>query len=549
MEQKFDDLLEAIRTEVLREKKTGAVIIASEFTGKREDWLFDFRALMLQPHWLDRYAEIFWELYADKLPFQVGAMETAAISLVSAIVMKSVERGTPVNGFYIRKSRKRQGLMKQIEGTLNEHPIILVDDLINTGSTFEKQLAVLADTDVTVRDIFTVLAFRAPEVYKRFSDKKILVRTLFTLEDFGIPLLQEPPKTENTHLEEVWRYTGPDPSLHLVVQKAAPVIGDELVYLGCDDGTMRALEQKTGNAVWEFKVKKHSEGKGILSTPVFCGGILYFGAYDGVIYALDAKTGKKVWTYDDADWVGSSPSLAPDLGLLYIGLEFGLFRKQGGIIALDMKTGKKRWQHRTSAMTHGSPLYIKEENLVAIGSNDGISYGYDAKTGDLRWRFPTQGDIKVAPAYDPKRRIVFFSSIDGKLYALSARTGEPLYAFETGAAIYSIPLAHEDTVYVASLDKSLYAVDIENGKLRWEFETRGRIFGSPIVMDSSVFIGSNDGCLYEVSVGRGQLQNYFQASERIMCKIAYNRETGDIFARTVANELYCLKRVDKPKTA
>ncbi len=542
MDNKYSDLHRTIESVALARRSSGAVIVASESTGRRESWLFDFRALMLQPYWLNRYAEIFWERYAPKYPFQVGAMETAAIALVAAIVMKGIERGTPVNGFYIRKSRKRQGLMRQIEGTLDEHPVILVDDLINTGSTFEKQLAVLADTGRKVTDVFAMLAFRARDAYKSLEDRSIAVNHLFTLEDFGIPLLKKVQPNKNSEFETVWRYTGPHPSLHLVVQKSAPVLDDTLVFLGCDDGTMRALDQRTGAIIWEFTVGKHPEGKGILSTPALHKGVLYFGAYDGVVYALDTKTGVKKWGYDDADWVGSSPSIAPDLGLLYIGLEFGLFGKRGGIVALDMHTGEKRWQDITSSLTHGTPLYIKEEGMVVIGSNDGICYAYEANTGALMWRYKTDGDIKTAPAYDAKRRLVFVASMDGKLYALAADTGEPVFAYETGGAIYSIPLVQGDTVYVASLDKSVYAIDIDTKKRRWAFETNGRVFGSPIAIGDSLFIGSNDGRLYELDRERGTHRGHFQASERMMSKIACNETTKHLFARTVANEMYCLKR-------
>ena len=100
---------------------------------------------MLEPKWLDAYAEIFWEKYAHLYPFQVGGLETAGIPLVAAIVMKGVERGTPVNGFFMRKSRKREGLMKIIEGTLTNDPVILVDDLINTGQVFGSKLEILED--------------------------------------------------------------------------------------------------------------------------------------------------------------------------------------------------------------------------------------------------------------------------------------------------------------------------------------------------------------------------------------------------------------------
>ena len=56
------------------------------------------------------------------LPFQVGGMEAAAIPLLSAILMKSLSRGTPVNGFIVRKERKTYGAGSSIEGALTDAP-------------------------------------------------------------------------------------------------------------------------------------------------------------------------------------------------------------------------------------------------------------------------------------------------------------------------------------------------------------------------------------------------------------------------------------------
>ena len=84
----YDDLKQAIREHVLKRREDGEHIIIREEEGATAPWLFDFRALMLQPHWLNRYADIFWERYASHYPFQVGGMEAAGIPLVAAIIMK-----------------------------------------------------------------------------------------------------------------------------------------------------------------------------------------------------------------------------------------------------------------------------------------------------------------------------------------------------------------------------------------------------------------------------------------------------------------------------
>src|SRR5262245_51156419 len=101
---------------------------------------------------LDAYAEFFWQRFSALYAFHVGGLESAAIPLVSAIVMKSVEKKKPVNGFYIRKSRKRTGLLNSIEGTLTKEPVILVDDLINSGGSIEKQIKILQDIGMRVQD-------------------------------------------------------------------------------------------------------------------------------------------------------------------------------------------------------------------------------------------------------------------------------------------------------------------------------------------------------------------------------------------------------------
>ena len=498
---------------------------------------------MLQPKWLNRYAEIFWERYAGQYPFQVAGMETAGIALVAAIVMKGVERGTPVNGFFIRKSRKRQGLMKMIEGTPTDDPVILVDDLMNSGGTIHKQVEIISSIGKKVSDVFVLLVYRAREAYVFTETDHVTLDFLFTLEDFDLRMLtSSAPEIPKNSFQTLWHFEAPSSSLQLVVQKSAPVLDDKRLFFGSDAGIFRALDQETGEVLWEFTIGRHPVEKGILSSPALHDGVVYFGAYDGNVYALDAENGEVRWTYTDADWVGSSPSLAPELGLLFVGLEFGLFNKRGGIIAISLETGKRVWMDRTPALTHGSPLYIPEEAMVVVGSNDGVVYAYKAKTGELLWRYQTGDDVKTCFAYDPKRRLILFGSMDAKCYALSAKDGSPIFARQTEGGIYSSPVIQGDTVYIASLDKRLYAIDLDTGADRWVFETRGRIFSAPMFAEGSVWIGSNDGRLYEVDPERGTLRNFFQATERITNKIAYNPRTKRFFVPTVANEIYGIER-------
>ena len=543
MEPLITLLKNTIETKVLKRAREGYRIIGSE-EGAEVPWIFDFRAIFLESELLNAYAEIFWQKYGSQYPFQVCGMESAAISLVVAIVMKGSERGTPVNGLYVRKSRKRHGLMRQVEGTCTDAPIIVVDDLINSGSTLNKEIKVLAEIGGRVSDVFVVISFRDESAYTPLEGlRSVRLQNLFSLKDFGLTLSSPQPVPDpQKAFETIWHFRAPDPSHHFVMQKSAPVIDDKRVYFGTDAGTFFALDQTTGEVEWKFQIAKHPPGKGILSSPALLGSTLYFGGYDGNVYALDAATGSKKWVWAQADWVGSSPTVAENLGLVFIGLEFGLWKKRGGIAALEINTGKLAWADQTVNFTHGSPLYIQAEQLVVIGSNDGVIYSYDAKTGERRWQYATEGDIKSRATYDAKSGLVLCGSMDGKLYMLAARDGTPIFAKETGAGIYSTPLVHERFCYIASLDKSIYAIDIDTFKDRWEYPMGGRIFASPIVAEGSLWIGSNEGRLCEVNPATGKLTSFFQVTERIVNAVAYNKETERFFVPTCANEMYCIKK-------
>lgn len=526
----------AIRTQALKRSASGTTIIAAD--GSHAQWLFDFRAILLQAEWLDLFAELFWDRYADTVPFQVGGMETAGIPLVAAIVMKSKERGTPVNGFYIRKSRKKDGLLKYIEGTLTDEPVILVDDIINSGSTFVKQLLVLDDAGATVRDIFALLKFRPDTAYEFAAKRSIAITSVFSLAEFGLSVDESGIAPVRTY-EPLWRNAAATPSRQIVTEKSAPAFYKGLVLYGTDSGVFCALDAATGNSAWEFSAKG-SAGKGILSSPAVHDGAVFFGAYNGDVYALEARTGALRWTYTDADWIGSSPAIDAQRNCLYIGAEYGLFKRKGGIIALDCATGREIWRDSTPEFTHGSPLFIAAENMIVIGSNNGVVYAYDADTHRRLWTHATRGHIKGAPAYDPATRMIAVNAMDGRCYILSHR-GEPLFAAEADAGFYSSPLIRDGILFTASLDKRVYAYDLKTFAQLWVFETGGRVFSTPALFRGSLWSGSNDGTLYEIDPRTGKKRGALQLSERVVNAPAYDDETGTVFVGTQANEMYAFR--------
>jgi outer membrane protein assembly factor BamB/orotate phosphoribosyltransferase len=523
---------------------TDLAIISS--AGMNQPWIFDFKGILLKPDFLALAAAAFWETCAKRYPFQVGGLESASLPLLGAICMKGIERGTPINGFYIRKSRKPDGLQKSIEGTLTKDPIILIDDLMNSGGTFLKQMEILKKEGRKPVTLFSFVRLRPLEAYSFAKEAGAEIVSLFSLQDFDVEF---PPKerASSDTFEIKWSVDFPGASYFYRVPKSSPAFDSKRVYFGTDDGTMRAHTQGDGSEVWKFRI--YGPGihkKTIFSTPAIHEKTLFFGAYDGNFYALDTETGKKKWVYMDADWIGSSPAIAPDFGLIYVGLEYGLWNKKGGIVALDMRTGGKKWEYISMPhYTHASPSYSSKYHAVGIGSNDGVFYLFGANDGDLKWKLQTKGEIKASCAFDEKRGYVIFGSHDGKMYIVNLRDGKILSTLSTGAWIFSTPLVVGDRVYVTSLDKKVYCVNLDTFDIEWSFTASGRIFSSPLLVGDYLYVGSNDGRFYEIEATSGKNTAFLQVAERITNKAAYNPATKRFFIRTYGNELLCIMKKNR----
>jgi outer membrane protein assembly factor BamB/orotate phosphoribosyltransferase len=543
MQTSLQELFTIIEKKAVVHRKNGLHIAAS-IDGTSMPWILDFRSILLDASTLTHIAELFWDAYGDVFPFQVGGVETASLPILAAIALKGQERGTPIDAFYIRKSRKPEGLQKIIEGTFSNAPVILVDDLMNSGGTFLRQIKVVESEGRRVQGLFTLVRFKDQDRYTFLQEKNIQFVSLFTIGDFGLIDGHVHEHIDHTIFSPIWKVQHGKPNYFYRIPKSAPLADSEHVYFGTDDGAMRAVRQSDGSEIWNYKILGlGASGKTIFSSPALFENTLYFGAYDGNFYALDKTTGRKKWIYMDADWIGSSPCVAEDLELVFVGLEYGLWKKQGGIVALDARTGKKVWEQISMPeYTHGSPAYSKKYNAVAVGSNDGRVYLFRASDGTLLWTAQTQGEVRASLAFDEKRGYLVFGSFDGGIHVLHVKDGSVAFVLPTGVGIYSTPLVYGNHVYVAGLDKKMYCINLNTFNVEWTYTTRGRLFASPNMANGHLYIGSNDGRLYELDPLRGKPTGFFQTTERITNKVAYNKETGRFFLLTYANELYCLER-------
>ncbi len=254
---------------------------------------------------------------------------------------------------------------------------------------------------------------------------------------------------------------------------------------------------------WKFQVNAPGH-KNLWSSPALHDGRVYSAATTETFTASMRQPAWKCGDLPARDWVGSSPALAPELGLLFIGLEFAVEGKRGSIAALRMENGEKVWEHMTRRYTHASPAYWSERQLVACGSNDNEMFLFDAVSGLLRWRFQTRGEngakgsIRHAPAFDKKREQVITGCADGRIYIIDVATGQEVWSVKTDNTIYTVPLVVENKAYIGSTDKYLYVLDQERRVVKTRIFAASKIFGPPRLLQGRIYFGACNGLVYEI---------------------------------------------------
>ncbi len=164
---------------------------------------------------------------------------------------------------------------------------------------------------------------------------------------------------------------------------SSPAVSGDLLYIGADDGKVRAFKTaatfpqctgvapKTCNPLWSV-----TTGGEVDASPAVADGVVYVGSRDDKLYALDAATGTVLWTATTGGDVTSSPTVAN--GVVYVGSD------DGDIYAFDAtgttgcsgtpKVCTPLWSDSTGDAVGSSPVVVN--GTLYVSSTDGTLYAY-----------------------------------------------------------------------------------------------------------------------------------------------------------------------------
>ena len=200
----------------------------------------------------------------------------------------------------------------------------------------------------------------------------------------------------------------------------------------------------------------------IISTPVVIDDKVMVGDQNGNMICLSLTDGNQKWVYKTGGAIFSSPAISTGLVVFGSG--------DGNIYCLDFNKGTLKWKTKTTAAVLGAPL-IKGTALF-IGGSDHNFRKLDLQTGKIIWSFSgLEGPVVSTPLlYEGK---IIFGAWDRNLYALNEQTGKLAWKWNNGSSIrnYSpaacIPVAHDGVVYVVAPDRYISAINSADGKTLW----------------------------------------------------------------------------------
>ncbi|OFI32822.1 outer membrane protein assembly factor BamB [Alteromonas lipolytica] len=321
--------------------------------------------------------------------------------------------------------------------------------------------------------------------------------------------------------KEVWSYSIGD-GVNGFFSRLEPAFGNNKVFAAERHGEVVALTPDTGDVVWErnFAIFKEESfwddiariwrsGASAKISALAAGyNMVFIATEDGIIRALDQETGETLWEQSVPGEILATPAM--DEGILVLNTGAGV------LFGLDVKTGEQLWRSETDV----PPLSLRGIS-APVATNGGAIVG--TPTGKLQVNILTSGipawetaitapsgateleriiDVDSSPVVYGTN--VYIVSYDGTLAALELRSGRILWKREYGS--YRDLAVSGNRIYVVDTRSIVYALDRRNGVEIWsQAGLKERNLTAPLVMDDKLVVGDRWGLMHWLNTEDGSL--------------------------------------------
>jgi alcohol dehydrogenase (cytochrome c) len=270
--------------------------------------------------------------------------------------------------------------------------------------------------------------------------------------------------------KEIWQYDARLPEGILpccdVVNRGAAIYGDN-IYFGTLDARIVALNQKTGDVVWNKKIADYKAGYSYTAAPLIVDGLIITGnsggefGIVGAVQARSAETGDLVWERPVIEGHmgmlnGEESTMTGTLNATWPG---DMWKTGGGATWLG---GSYDADTDTLIFGTGNPApwnsHLRNAGTPTEGNAGDNLYaasriGIDPATGEIKWHYQTTP--REGWDYDGVNEVVAYTDRSGnKRYATADRNGF-FYVLnrEDGAFVSAVPFV-KDITWAEGIDEN-----------------------------------------------------------------------------------------------
>jgi len=200
------------------------------------------------------------------------------------------------------------------------------------------------------------------------------------------------------------------------------------------------------------------------------------------------------YNIQDLPW-GVTSSICVEDNVLFVGTKNGIFH------ALDLAKGTERWSFACGGPSLGAPLVY--QGMLYFGSLDRRLYAIDIETGRMAWNFPANGWIEGGACASDGR--VYFGSLDKNLYAIDAALGIQRWKTPLDGPVCATPTTDGKLVFIGTKTGDFCALDAASGSIVWKYSAGAPIYGGSCVGNGRVIFGDKAGRVHCVETSSGKL--------------------------------------------
>jgi orotate phosphoribosyltransferase len=151
--------------------------------GQPIGWLLDTRIPMLEGEIFLEIGDVLAERLHARQVHQVAGFGYGSFPIVCAVLGASSTDGRPAfRGGFIRERRKAYGRRRLVEGPLDrQEPVVLVDDILNSGRSAARAVALMQSDGFRVAGVLTLFNFTWSGGKARLEGDGLWVESLLEL--------------------------------------------------------------------------------------------------------------------------------------------------------------------------------------------------------------------------------------------------------------------------------------------------------------------------------------------------------------------------------